>query len=127
MASTTAISSPCLGTYETKRNVCPTASNKARIAAIRRRIADFKALLLRKRLYGAHFNGTEARARDFGSYLHRLVNAAGFHQIVAAELLFGFGEWPVGIGRVAIPHAHRLAGVGRFQGFAPLDALRKPL
>src|SRR5207237_2428073 len=127
IASTTAISSPCLGAYETKRNVCPTASNKARIAAIRRKIADFKAPLLRERLYRAHFNGTEARARDFGSYLHRLVNAACFHQIVTAELLFGLREWPVGVGRFTVAHPHCLGSLRRLQGIASLDGLGKLL
>src|SRR5438552_7430737 len=127
MASTTAISSPRLGAYETKRNVCPTASNKASIAAIRRKIAELTAPLLRERLYRAHFNGTEAGARDFGSYLHRLVNAACFHQIVTAELLFGLREWPVGVGRFTVAHPHRLGSLGRLQGIASLDGLGKLL
>src|SRR4029453_124051 len=62
---------------------------------------------------GWDLDGPGGAPRQPGARLDRLVEILAVHEVVPAELLLGFGEWPVGRDRLAVPYPNR----GRVRGW----------
>src|SRR5882724_6891226 len=62
-----------------------------------------------------HLNRSVPRGRNSRSDGDGLVQVIGIHKEIAAQLLLGFREWPVGDHPFAVSHAHRRRHCGRHQ------------
>src|SRR5215831_8297978 len=74
-----------------------------------------------KRHDRAHFDAAEPRARDFRRYRRGRLAVRRLHQIITAQLLFGFGKRTVCSQRLSVAHAHGGCGMGRLQRIPALD------
>src|SRR5271166_2850420 len=78
---------------------------------------------------GPHFDRAVLRPRNPRGNRNRLVEIFRLNQVVAAELLLGFREWPVRHYRLAVAHANRGGRRGLLERIAALvlPALREVL
>src|SRR5579859_468137 len=66
----------------------------------------------------AHLHRAAPGAGDHGRQLDGLIQVLAVQQIIAAQLLLGFGVWPVGGDRLAVAHAHGGGGAGGLERLA---------
>ena len=91
-----------------------------------------RSLLTRKRGFRGELHdrsdldGAEARPRDLGGHLHGPIYIACLNEVIAAELLLGFGKWSVGVRRFPLRTRTVFAAPESCSALPPLSENSKP-